>query len=93
MNVTELKSEGLKKSYKIVVDAAQINLQTEAELKAAGEQVKIPGFRPGFIPMKILQQRYGKAVQSDVLKQVINQSSGEVISKNKLRPADRKSVV
>lgn len=87
MNVTELKSEGLKKSYKIVVDAAQINLQTEAELKAAGEQVKIPGFRPGFIPMKILQQRYGKAVQSDVLKQVINQSSGEVISKNKLRPA------
>jgi trigger factor len=87
MQVTELESKKLKKSFKIVVDAARISKQTEVELKAAGEQVKIPGFRPGYIPMKILQQRYGKSVQSDVLKQIINQVSSEVVSKNKLRPA------
>jgi trigger factor len=86
MQATELSSAGLKKQYKIVVDKARIQAQTEIELKAAGEQVKIPGFRPGFIPMKILQQRYGKAVQSDVLKQVINQATNEFISEKNFRP-------
>ena len=35
MQVTELESTGLKKTFKIVVDAAQINKQIEAELKLA----------------------------------------------------------
>lgn len=87
MQVTELKSEGLKKEFKIVVDSARIQEQMEVELRAAGERVKIPGFRPGFIPMKVLQQRYGKAVQADVLKQVINQATTDVINERKLRPA------
>jgi len=87
MQIAELESNGLKKKFKIVVDSAQINAQTEAELKAAGERVKIPGFRPGYIPMKVLQQRYGKAVQADVLKQVINRTTSDVISEKKLRPA------
>lgn len=86
MQATEISSEGLKKHYKIVVDKAQIQAQMEIELKAAGEQVKIPGFRPGFIPMKILQQRYGKAVQADVLKQVINQATNDFITKHNYRP-------
>lgn len=86
MQVTEISSQGLKKKYKIVVDAAQIESQMEVELKAAGEQVKIPGFRPGFIPMKILKQRYGKSVQGDVLKQVINQSTTDFVNEKKFRP-------
>lgn len=87
MQVTQLDSKGLKKRFKVVVDAATINSQTETELRAAGERVKIPGFRPGFIPMKVLQARYGKSVQADVLKQVINQSTTKVITERKLRPA------
>jgi trigger factor len=87
MQVKELESKGLKKKFSITVPATRINAQTEAELKAAGERVKIPGFRPGFIPMKVLQQRYGKAVQADVLKHVINHSSTEAIKEKKLRPA------
>ena len=86
MQVTELSSNGLNKSYKIIVDKAQIQAQMEVELRAAGEQVKIPGFRPGFIPMKILQQRYGKSVQGDVLKQAINQATNDFVTEKKFRP-------
>lgn len=87
MQVTALESKGLKKSFKIVVDAAQIQQELEAELRTAGERVKIPGFRPGFIPMKVLQQRYGKAVQADVIKNVINTTSNEALAQQKVRPA------
>lgn len=87
MQVTELENKGLKRKYRITVGADQINAQTEAELKIAGERVKIPGFRPGYIPMKILKQRYGQSVQQDVLKNVINQSTTDLVNQKKERPA------
>lgn len=87
MQVTELKSEGLQRNYKVVVEAATLNEHMERELRAAGERVKIPGFRPGYIPMKVLQQRYGKSVQSDVIRQAINHATSDVIAQKKQRPA------
>ena len=45
MQVTELKSQGLKKNFKVIVNHAQIDAQVEVELRSAGERVKIPGFR------------------------------------------------
>jgi len=86
MQATQISSEGLKREFKIVVDSASIQSQMETELKTAGEQVKIPGFRPGFIPMKILKQRYGKSVQGDVLKQAINQATNDFIAEKSFRP-------
>jgi len=87
MQVTQLESKGLKKNFKIVVDADAINAQTDSELKEAGKNMKIPGFRPGHVPMKVLQQRFGKSVQGDVIKQLINKSVNDVVKNNKLRPA------
>lgn len=87
MKVVELENKGLKRSFKITVEAAQINNEVEAELKRAGEQVKIPGFRPGFIPMKVLKQRYGKSVQADVVKTVISHTTHDALVERKLRPA------
>jgi trigger factor len=87
MQVTELENTKLKRSLKIVVDAKRINEQVEAELKTAGQRVRIPGFRPGNIPMKVLKQRYGKSVQGDVLKNVIARTSSEAMTQKKIRPA------
>jgi trigger factor len=87
MQVTALDSKGLKKNFKVVVDADIIQTQTEAELKEAGKNLKISGFRQGHVPMKVLQQRYGKSVQADVIKKVINNSVSDVMKNNNLRPA------
>lgn len=87
MKVTELENTKLKRSLKIVVDAKRINDQLESELKAVGERVRMPGFRPGNVPMKVLKQRYGKTVQGDVLKSVISNTSNEALVERKIRPA------
>ncbi|NBO17897.1 MAG: trigger factor [Proteobacteria bacterium] len=87
MQVTELEGAGLKKQFKVTVEAPEIDVEMEAELKAAGERVRIPGFRPGNIPMKVLRQRYGKSVQGDVLKNVINKATSDLVNQRKLRPA------
>ena len=92
MQVTELDSKGLHKQFKIIVDAAQINTAIDKELQSLGERVKIPGFRPGNIPLKVLQQRYGKSVQADVLKNLINQTTTDVVRERNLRPAQTPSI-
>jgi len=87
MQVTELDNQNLKKTYKVVIAAEQINKDIETELLAAGEKVKIPGFRPGNIPLKVLQQRYGKSVRADIAQRSINQAVSKLVQDNKLRPA------
>lgn len=87
MQIKEVESSGLKRQYHITVPANEIQEEIEAELKTAGKHVKIPGFRPGFVPMKILQQRYGKSVENDVLKNIIQRTTSQVITEKKLRPA------
>jgi trigger factor len=87
MQVTELESKGLKKQFKVVVDAQTIAQQIETELKSAGAKIKIPGFRPGNIPMKVLQQRYGKSVEADVVNKLIQTATTDALREKKVRPA------
>ncbi|NBX04323.1 MAG: trigger factor, partial [Alphaproteobacteria bacterium] len=49
--------------------------------------IKIPGFRPGNVPMKILKQRYGQSVTGDVLHKAINDAASETLRARNLRPA------
>ncbi len=87
MQIKEIESSGLKRSYQVVVPADHVQETIESELKQAGKNLKIPGFRPGFVPMKILKQRYGESVKGDVLNTVIRNSSGKLIQERNLRPA------
>ena len=87
MNVTELESKGLKRKIRITLDPEAIESQVETELKSAGARVKLPGFRPGNVPMKILKQRYGKSVQADVIRQSINRATTDALKQKNLKPA------
>ena len=87
MKITELKNEGLTHEFHVVVDAQTIQQTTEERLKAYGQRVKIPGFRPGHVPMKVLQQRYGKSVMGEVLEKAVNDASQKAIKDKNLRAA------
>lgn len=87
MQIKETKSEGLTKTFDITIPADDVAKQMETELKTVGKNVKIPGFRPGHVPVKILKQRYGKNVEAEVVRALMNQASQKVIGEHKLRPA------
>ena len=87
MQVTETKSEGLKHVYAVKLDAASINEQVEQQLQSMAGRVKIPGFRPGHIPMNVLKQRFGKNVMGEVLERTVNQSSQKLLKDKNIRPS------
>ena len=87
MNTKETVNKGLKRAYECTIAAAEVDAAIEQELKRVGGKVKIAGFRPGKVPAKILEQRYGKAVQEDVVRHLITNGVTDAIKDNKLRPA------
>ena len=87
MQVTETSAEGLKREYKVVIPAAQVADKVDEKLKEVGQQVNLPGFRPGKIPQSILKQRFGSSVMGEVLEQMVNESASKTITDNELRPA------
>ena len=87
MQVSEVKNNNLEREYKVTVDAKTIEKKMEEKLKSIGNRAKIPGFRPGHVPVKILKQRYGKSVMGEVLENTVNTSSSDVIKQKGDRPA------
>lgn len=64
-----------------------IRAQVAARLKNIGRTAKIPGFRPGKVPVKVLEQHYGAQAQQEVLGEALQKSFAEAAESNKLRVA------
>ena len=92
MQVTETLSEGLKRGFEIIVPSATIEDRRTAKLGEIGRQLKLPGFRPGKVPDRVLRQRYGTAVMADVLEESVNEATQQVLSDRGLRPATQPKV-
>jgi trigger factor len=87
MQVTEVNSDGLKRDFKVVIEAKEITEKVENRLRELSARVKIPGFRPGKAPIKLLKQRYGPSVMGEVLERAVTDSSAQALNERGLRPA------
>jgi trigger factor len=87
MQITETSTEGLKHEFKVTVGADDIQQRVEQRLNEIGQQVKLPGFRPGKVPLNVLRQRYGGSVMGEVLERAVNDGSNLAMREHKLRPA------
>ena len=75
MQITETNATGLKREYKVVVPADTLQGQIETRLKELGERIRMPGFRPGKVPLQLLKQRYEKSVMGEVLEKTVHEGS------------------
>ena len=92
MNVTEIAATGLKREYRISVPAESINRMIKDRLTQLGRRVRLPGFRPGKVPLTVLKQRYGKSVMGEVLEDAVGESSQQALRDQGLRPAGKPQI-
>ena len=92
MQITQTNSDGLRRDFTIVVEAAEIDTKVTERLTSVGAEVKLPGFRPGKVPLAILRQRFGKSVMGEVLEQTVNEMSQKALDDNDLRPAQQPKI-
>jgi len=86
MQVTETTNEGLKRAYKIIVPAADIEEKITTRLTEIAATIRMPGFRPGKVPINLLRKQHGQAIMGEILEATVGESSQKAITDNELRP-------
>ncbi|GAJ29416.1 trigger factor [Acidomonas methanolica] len=92
MQVQQTHSEGLKRGFTVTVPAGDLEARRAARLAELGRTVNLPGFRPGKVPVSVVRQRYGAAVEGEVMEQTVNESTSRLLEEQKLRPATQPRV-
>jgi trigger factor len=92
MQVTETNAEGLKREFKVQIAADEIDEKMAGRLAELGTTVKVPGFRPGKVPLQILKQRFGKSVLGEILERAVSDSSNQALNERGLRPATQPKI-
>jgi trigger factor len=80
MQVTETLSEGLKREYKVVVPASELDAKVNARLDQLKSQVRINGFRPGKVPVAHLKRMYGRATMAEVIESTVRDTNNQIVS-------------
>ncbi|MBW4023351.1 MAG: trigger factor [Proteobacteria bacterium] len=87
MQITETQSDGLKHAFTVILPHADLEQKRQARLVELARTIKLPGFRPGKVPMTLLQKRYGSAVMAEVADESVNEATRQLLSERGLRPA------
>ena len=84
--------EGLERRMTVQIPSEQVTEAVEKKLKDLSKTVRIDGFRPGKVPLKVVQQKYGVPVRQEVIGDVIEKSYQEALMQEQVRPAGMPSI-
>jgi trigger factor len=84
MQVTETLSEGLKREYKVVVPAAELDAKVNSRLDEMKDKVRINGFRPGKVPVAHLKRMYGRSAMAEVIEATVRDTNNRLASTPKV---------
>jgi trigger factor len=80
MQVTETLSEGLKREFKVVVPAAELDAKVNVRLDELKDRVRINGFRPGKVPVAHLRRVYGRSAMAEVIEATVRDTNNQIVS-------------
>lgn len=87
MQASVEKTSAIGRKVSVVVPAEKIETAVQKRLKQLSKRVKIQGFRPGKVPMKIVEQQYRGTATNDVLGDLIQNSLAEALQAEEIVPA------
>jgi trigger factor len=87
MQVTETLSDGLKREYKVVVPASELDAKVNARLDELKDRVRINGFRPGKVPVTHLKRMYGRSAMAEVIEATVRDTNNQIVTEHGYRLA------
>ena len=87
MQVTETLNEGLKRAYKMMLTAQELDDKVMAKLKEAQPEIEIKGFRKGKVPLPMLKKQFGQRVLGEAMQEAIDEAMGAHFEETGNRPA------
>lgn len=92
MQVSVESGEGLTKRLLVTLPAEQVNAVVDAKLKEVARTVRLDGFRPGKVPVRVVKQRFGAQIRQDAYGELVQSSFYEAASQENLKPVGEPSI-
>ena len=77
----------LERRVSMSLPSAEIEKQVDERLKKLARNVRMPGFRPGKVPLKLVAQTYGTQVRSEVMSDAVQKAFSDVVKEANLKVA------
>ena len=87
MQVSVETTEGLGRRMRVEIPEERIKGEVDKRLGDLARSVRIPGFRPGKAPVKVVARRFGRQVRNEVVGGIVQESLIDALSQEQLRPA------
>jgi len=92
MQVTETKSDGLRREYAVVVGADALEAKTLEKLETVRADFQMKGFRKGKAPLPLLKKMFGKSVMGEVVQETVEETVQKHLTETGHRPAQQPDV-
>ena len=92
MNVIEKASEGLSRTYEIVIPADDLQARLSAKIEEIRPEVRLKGFRPGKVPTSHIRKMFGESIMGDLLNELVPETTQKTLDEKKLRPASQPDI-
>ncbi|NCZ30452.1 MAG: trigger factor, partial [Betaproteobacteria bacterium] len=79
--------EGLQRRVALSVSTAELEKRAIVKLKQIARTAKMQGFRPGKVPMKMIESMYGGSTRSEILSDLISEAFSTLAETQRLRVA------
>ena len=93
MQVTETAAAGLKREFRVVVPATDLEAKVNARLDDLKGKVQLRGFRPGKVPVAHLKRLYGKSAMAEVIEEAVREANSKIVTDNGYKLATEPKVV
>src|SRR5271169_2389979 len=93
MQVTETAAAGLKREYRVVVPATDLEARVNERLDDLKGKVQLRGFRPGKVPVAHLRRLYGKAAMAEVIEAAVREANSKIVTDHGFKLAIEPKVV
>ena len=87
MNITETVSEGLRREYKVVVAASDLDTRLTGKIEEIKPRLSLKGFRPGKAPVSYLKKTFGKSMMGEIVEAAVTEGSQKAVTDNSLKVA------
>jgi trigger factor len=77
----------LERRLSVAVPMNEIEQEVDARLKRLSRTVRMHGFRPGKVPLKVVERQYGPQVRQEVLGETLQKTFGEAVRQQNLKVA------
>lgn len=87
MQVTETLSDGLRREYRVLIPAGELDSKVNDRLSEMKDRVRINGFRPGKVPVAHLKLVYGRAAMAEAIEAAVRDANAKIVTDNNFRLA------